>query len=76
MSGFAIELERCETKVAELQALINSLDSDDLSGQIDELEISIVRDRKTVMEIDASLSGLVEPLKSLEVQLEGSSKDL
>ena len=76
LDGHLIELDKCSAKVADIQAMIDSLDSDDLVGQIDELEISILRDRTAVMEIDGELSGLVEPLSNLGAQLEGANKDL
>lgn len=44
--------------------------------EIEELEDSILEDRKVAMEIDDALASLVEPLENARVQLKGAEEDI
>lgn len=72
------ELAACEADVARLQSLIGSLDSNtaELVKEIEELEDSILEDRKIAMEVDDALASLVEPLENARVQLKGAEGDI
>ena len=55
-----------------LQAIIDSLETDDLTREIEHLEDSILDNRKKAMEIDEMLASLVQPLENAKAQLNGA----
>ena len=59
-----------------IQAIIDSLETDDLTREIEDLEESILENRKRAMEIDEMLASLVEPLENAKAQLKGAQEDL
>ena len=73
--GLVAELDKANASIVKIQAAIDALNPDDLVGQIEDLEASILADRKAVMEIDGELAALVEPEEKLKAILKGAKDD-
>ena len=75
IAGLVAELDKANAAIARIQAEIDALNPDDLVSQIEDLEESILADRRSVMEIDGELAALVEPEEKLKAMLKGSQDD-